>query len=84
MIEVCRTIAYIMRTSRCETGSLSHLDMPEPLRSISDILFHVIAFPLARDTLFSEPTLMSGEFHDYDTILFLFGDIAIAVAIKRA
>lgn len=26
---------------------------------------------------FSVPTLVSGEFHDYDAILFLFGDVAI-------
>lgn len=54
----------------------------EPLWSINDILFRVIAFALARHALFSEPTLVSGEFRDYDAILFLFGDI-VRVTIKN-
>lgn len=78
MIEVRCTIACIMRFDvKRLVIAFKCTVLREPLRSINDILFHVIAFPFARDTLFSEPTLVSGEFHDYDAILFLFGDVAI-------
>jgi len=75
MIEI-HTIAYTLR------HEISHyLDYRSSVQAIMINkrypFFMLLPFRSHAIRYFLEPTLASGEFHDYDTILFLFGNVTI-------